>query len=175
MKWTDEKNRTVVFTRFYEKHKLGVYNYALKMLNKSESAADVTQNVFLKFYENIDKIREIDKSHIWIFKTARNEIYGNFRKKVPEKVSINNDPENELEIKSDSKPAEETEIKELKSLLISEINKLPEINRETILMREFGGLSYKEIAEILNIDINVVKSRLFKTRKKLIERISKLI
>jgi RNA polymerase sigma-70 factor (ECF subfamily) len=64
---------------------------------------------------------------------------------------------------------------ELKKIIMNELELMPQEQREVYLLKEYSGLSYKEIAAIQNIDEELVKSRLFKTRQKLIKRISKLV
>ena len=168
-----ESEKILLFGKYYEALKTGVYNYALKMLPDKEIAADVTQNVFVKFFENIENIREEEKIKIWIFKSARNEIYGIYRKSGNSIFSKFDETEIE-KIPDDNFPHKKVETSELANILLSEINKLPDASREVILLREYAFLRYNEIAEITGVDINVVKSRLHKARKKLIEKISKL-
>ena len=67
------------------------------------------------------------------------------------------------------------ELKEMKNLILNELEKMSIEQKEIFLLKEYGGLSYKEISAISNIDENLVKSRLYKTRQKLINRLSKII
>ncbi len=170
-----EKEKEILFIRYYERHKKPVYNYAVKMLHDSNKAADVTQNVFLKLFENLQLIRDENKIPVWIFVTARNEIYGYFRSGRRKENFYDEEEMEKLNLQSGGDTQSEAELKELRGIILNELNKISEANRETFLLREFGGLSYKEIAEITGTEINNVKSRLFKTRRKLIEKISKII
>ncbi len=168
-----ENEKILLFGKYYEALKSGVYNYAVKMLSDKETASDVMQNVFVKFFEHIENIREEEKIKVWIFKSARNEIYGIYRKSGNsifsklDKTAIEN-------ISVGGFPHEKVEAAELANILLDEVNKLSETSREVILLREYAFLSYNEIAEITGVEINVVKSRLHKARKKLIDKISKL-
>ena len=63
----------------------------------------------------------------------------------------------------------------MKELILQELNLLPVEQKDAYLLKEYGGLTYKEIASILEIKEELVKSRLYKTRQKLIKRISKII
>ncbi len=67
------------------------------------------------------------------------------------------------------------ELKEMKEIILKELDNIAIEQREPFIMKEFSGLSYKEIASIMDIDENTVKSRLYKTRQKLIQRISKIV
>ncbi len=169
-----ENEKILLFGRYYDALKKGVYNYAVKMLSDKEAAADVMQNVFVKFFEHIENIREENKIKVWIFKSARNEIYGIYRKSGNSIFSEFD--ETTIENISDGGfPYEKVEASELADILLGEVNKLSEKSREVILLREYANLSYKEISEITGTDINVIKSRLFKARKLLMNRISKII
>jgi len=135
---------------------------------------DIVQNIFLKFFENMDLIRNKSSVNYWIFKTARNEIYGYYRSK---KIKIDQffaaDIE-EVEIISESDLTNEFELKELSEIIKKELNEMAFEQREVFILKEYTGMSYKEISEIMGIDENLVKSRLYNTRQRLIEKISKV-
>ena len=145
------------------------------MVNDQMLAEDIVQNVFLKLYENLDLINNKDNISYWLFITARNEIYGYFRSKKSRVDQFNVYDAEEIEIEITDKLEEIFELREMKEIILKELNNIPVEQREPFIMKEFSGLSYKEIASIMNIDKNTVKSRLYKTRQKLIQRISKII
>ncbi len=168
----DEK--TLLFLKYYETNKDAVYNYALRMLKNKDVAADVVQETFLKLFENLDSIREHEKIKIWIFTVARNEVFGIFRSKASKSANID-EAEFENKLKEDEKTIpEKFELKELSQIIEAELNKIPELSKDVFVLKEYGGLSYSEIAEITDRTVSSVKSRLFKTRKKLIKEISKI-
>ncbi len=136
---------------------------------------DIIQSVFLKFYENLALIRNESSIPFWLFRTARNEVYIYFRSLKKEFQWIDIDDTDEFDIESENRIDEIYEVKELSLLLNSELELLPPEQKEIFVMKEFGNLSYKEIAELLKIEENLVKSRLFKTRRKLINKLSKLL
>ena len=133
---------------------------------------DIVQNVFIKFYENMSNIREKEFVASWIYTTARNEIFDHFRRKLRKPEDIVNE-EYEYPVKNNMEI--EFENLELRKIIMNELDLLPHEQKEVYLLREYSGLSYKEIADIQKIDEELVKSRLFKTRQKLIKRISKII
>lgn len=136
---------------------------------------DIIQNLFLKFFENISLIRNEESIPFWLFKTARNEVFIYFRSVKREFQSIDFDDTEEFDIESDDRIDEIYEVKEVSLLLQKELDLLHPVQKEIFILKEYGNLSYKEIAELLNIDENLVKSRLFKTRRKLISKLSKLL
>jgi len=136
------------------------------------TAEDIVHSVFLKLYENFENLRNLESANFWLFKSARNEYYTHFNrsrreKDVDEKFIENKKDEFELE--------SFLELKEIKKIVLSELDKMDDEQKEVYLLKEYGGLSYKEIAGAMNIDIDLVKSRLYKVRQKLINKISKLI
>jgi len=171
----EKENQIIEFTILFNKHKKRIYNYALKMLNDKMRADDIVQDVFIKLFENLNSIHNKQSIKFWLFKTARNEMmtfYRNTKNKkfITESVDIEN-----FEIENKTSLADEIENAELKNLILNELDNMNDDFREVFLLKEYSGLSYKEIASLLNIDDELVKSRLYKARQKLINKISKLV
>jgi RNA polymerase sigma factor (sigma-70 family) len=165
----------IEFTLIYNQHKKKLYNYAFKMLNDKMLCEDVIQNVFTKFFENLDRLKNIERVEVWLFTTARNEIYSIYRTKRTHVDQFKVEDADEIEINSNFKLEEELELREMKQMIMTELDKMTSDQSEVFLLKEYGGLSYKEIAEVMNIEIELVKSRLFKVRKKLIDKLSKIV
>jgi len=136
---------------------------------------DIVQDIFIKLYQNLDNIRSKGNINFWLFTTARNEVYGYYRRKKTRTDQFNVDDANEIEIESEENIEGELEKKEVKELIQTELNKLPLEQREVFILKEYGSLKYSEIANVLGIDEKLVKSRLYKVREKLIKRVSKLV
>jgi len=136
---------------------------------------DLVQNVFLKLFENLNSIRNKESIKFWIYTTARNEVFGYFRKKKIDITKFVSDDTSDVKINSKENLEYQFELKEIKELILKELENISIEQKEIFLLKEYGGLSYKEISVISNIDENLVKSRLYKTRQKLINRISKII
>lgn len=168
-------NDIVQFTIAYNRYKLGVYNYVLKMVGNKMICDDLIQNIFMKFFENLKSIKNKDSIKYWIYTTARNEVYSYFRKKKIDTSKFVTNDVLELEKKSDENIEYQFELKEMKNLILKELENISIEQKETFLLKEYGGLSYKEIALISDVNENLVKSRLYKTRQKLIDRLSRMI
>lgn len=136
---------------------------------------DIIQNVFVKFFENMNRIRNSGRVEVWLFTTTRNEIYSFYRTKRTHVDQFGVLDSDELEIDSSVKLDEEFEYQELNELVIKELDKISIEQRDVFLLKEYGGLSYKEISEVMKIDEELVKSRLYKTRQKLIYKLSKVV
>ncbi len=170
-----ESNNIVQFTIAYNRYKLGVYNYVLKMVGNKMVCDDLIQNIFLKLFENLKSIKNKESIKYWIYTTARNEVYTYFRKKKIDITKFITEDVSEIEKSSTENIEYQFELKEMKNLIIKELGNISIEQREIFLLKEYGGLSYKEIADISSIDENLVKSRLYKTRQKLINRISRIL
>jgi RNA polymerase sigma-70 factor (ECF subfamily) len=139
------------------------------------TAEDISQNVFLKLFENFDKIKDKSKTDIWVFKTAKFEVFNFYRGKSVKVDQFGVEDSDEIEISSDLDVLEAIGLKDFKEKLEDEINILPFEQREVFVLKEFGGLSYEQISEILDINENLVRSRLHSARRKLIAKLSKAV
>ena len=145
------------------------------MLNDQMRADDIVQDVFIKLFENLENIRNKQSIQFWLLKTARNEILTSFRSTKNKKLYSNSVDLEETEIKSPDSLSEQIENKEINKIVLNELDLMSLEFREVFILREYSGLSYKEIASLLEIDEDLVKSRLYKARQKLVNKISKLV
>ncbi len=145
------------------------------MLGDTMMCEDIIQNVFEKFFENMNSIRNSERVDVWLYTTTRNAIYTYYRAKKIHVDQFNVMDTDEIEIDSSLNLEEELELKELHELIMNELNKLEVEQRDVFLLKEYGNLSYKEISEVMKIDENLVKSRLYKKRQMLITKLSKVI
>ena len=136
---------------------------------------DIVQNVFIKLYQNLDLIRNKDSILAWLFRSARNELYSLYRDTKLKKLYRESEDYNEIEKEADFSLSEEIENKELNEIIMKELEKIIPDQKEIFILKEYSGLSYKEIAVLVEIDEELVKSRLYKVRQKLIKRVSKLL
>lgn len=131
-------------------------------------ADDIVQDFFIKLFENLDIIQNRQSIQFWLFKTARNHILGFLRSTKTKKLVSDTADIDDVEISSDISLEDEVENKELNKLIIRELGNMNEDFKEVFILKEYSGLSYKEIASLLKIDEDLVKSRLYKARQKLI-------
>lgn len=136
---------------------------------------DLVQNVFLKLFENLDSIKNKESIKFWIYTTARNEVYGYFRKKKIDITKFVSEDSSDVKVNSKENLEYQFELKEMKKLILKELEHISIEQKEIFLLKEYGGLSYKEISVISNISEDLVKSRLYKTRQKLISKLAKMI
>jgi RNA polymerase sigma factor (sigma-70 family) len=165
---THSNDDIIEFTLIFNRYKVKLYNYVLKMISDKMPSEDIIQNVFLRLFENMHSIKNKESISFWLFRSARNEVYIYFRNKKIRKDQFNVDDTDDLEIDSGSNLAELLEIKETTKFIMDELNKFSPEQKEVFILKEYSGFSYSEIAALLEIDEALVKSRLYKTRQKLI-------
>ena len=136
---------------------------------------DIVQNAFIKLYQNLDLIRNKDSVLAWLFKSARNELYSLYRNTKLKKLYMESENYSEIEKEADLSLSEEIENKELIAIIMKELENINPDQKEIFVLKEYSGLSYKEIAVLIEIDEELVKSRLYKVRQKLIKKVSKLL
>ena len=171
---SDSSKNIIEFTLVYNQHKAILFNFTLKMVGDRMVCEDIVQNVFIKFFENLEKIRNAEGIRSWLFTTARNEIFTFYRKKKIHIDQFGVADADELDLEDSIKVDHEYEMKETSEMILKSVNELPLEQKEVFLLKEYGGFSYKEISAIMNINEELVKSRLFKIRKKLILKLSKI-
>ena len=155
----------------YEKK---VYNVALRVFKNPEDAKDISQDVFIKIYKNLDKFDNKSSFSTWLYRITTNTCIDELRKrKGKETISIDNDIEDdEGNFKrefADNEPTPEEKVisKEGESEIIKSMNTLSDEHRTIIVMRDIEGLSYTEISEIIGVSIGTVKSRISRARLQL--------
>ncbi len=168
-------SQIIEFTLVYNRTKSRLYNYALKMLYDKMQCEDIIQNIFLKFYQHMDRIRDKERIDVWLFTAVRNEIYTIYRNKNIHVDKYHVQDSDEIDVESGDRIEEAYESNEMREIIMEHLNRMPVEQKEVFLLKEYGELSYKEVSAMLQISEDLVKSRLFKARNKLIQSISKVI
>jgi RNA polymerase sigma-70 factor (ECF subfamily) len=146
------------------KYSKTIYNIALNFANNREDASDITQDVFIKIYNNMNKFVENKSFYAWILKITKNHCIDYWRKnkKYLNKSEMNENIIFEHQTPEDCSTREFDLLTLRKKLLILE----PEL-RLILIMRDIQGFSYNEISENLSIPMGTVKSRINRARIKL--------
>lgn len=136
-----------------------MYNYLLRITGNREDALDLTQDVFLKAYQNIGKLADPGRFPQWIYRIAHNEAYSMFRKRRPETDVDDMEPrgtETGITVGGSSVfPIE------LSLSVASAIGRLSPEQREAVVLKIYQGFKFEEMAEILECPVSTVKSRLY--------------
>ena len=134
-----------------------VFNYLLRILQNREDALDLSQDVFLKAYQNLRKLEDSDRFAAWLFRIAHNEAYSLFRKRKPE-----GDPDGEERCGQPVKVGGSGVFPiELSIAVSSALGRLTSDQRETVVLKVYQGFKFEEISEILSCPVSTVKSRLY--------------
>jgi len=147
------------FESLVDKYQKVIFNIAYRMTKDKDESADITQTVFIKAYENLDKFNASHKFFSWLYRIAINESINQIKQgkkldnldhdyvsneKSPEQVLNENEKSNDIQ----------------SALLKIDVN-----YRIVIVLKHFQDFSYKEIGEILDIPEKTVRSRLFTARQ----------
>lgn len=143
-----------------------IYSVAYSFVRNMEDASDITQDVFTQAFTRFSTFSPERPLFPWLYQITKNLCLNRLVKRnreVTEENSFDLVPGRELS-------PEESLIKEASVLKLKEVlASLPETQREILILKEFDGCSYAEIAEILDIPVGTVMSRLFNARQKLKE------
>ena len=153
----------------YEKN---VYNLALRMVGDPEDAADMTQETFIKAYRALSSFRGYSKFSSWLYRIASNVCLDFLRSRSRHpQVSLSTVDEDDratFELPDMRQNPEEQLMKKLGMEAVRRgLEQLPEQQRQILVLRELGGLSYAELAQTLGLEEGTVKSRIFRARKRL--------
>lgn len=143
------------FTQLVDYHKDNIYYYALTVTKSEFLAEEITQNVFIKIWQNRLTLPTLDSFSAWMKTVARNEAYNYLKRIAMEKVIVNRMAEN-MQVGDDSTTAT-LEWKEYHAFVAKAIAQLPEQQRAVYQLSRGQDMSYQQIANMLGISINTVK------------------
>jgi len=174
------------FAQLVAKYQGRVYNVCLRISGHSEDARDLTQEVFLRAYSSIGGFRHRSSFYTWLFRVATNVAISHQRQ-VRRTVTLPFDPGEEAQLGRQARglthragnpsggPAERLSRREADQLVVAALLELDEQHRAAVVLRDVEGLDYQQIAEVLQVAVGTVKSRLHRARKMLRERLSPLL
>ena len=151
-----------------------IFTYAYYFTGTREDAEDVTQEVLLKIWQNMDTLRKgITKS--WVSTVTRNLCidWARWRTARPD-MTIAADAEDDDQFSAPPVHISTAEQNELRSTIEKAIARLPEQLRSVVILREIEELKYEEISEVLDIPLNSVKSYIHRGRRLLREQLTAL-
>ena len=164
------------FERLVARYEKRVFNFIRRMIGPSDEAEDLTQETFIRVYERAGTLRRRGAFRPWLWSIAANLCRDHFkRRRYRNHLSIEDgvDPEREpaLSVSADRR-IDEAEVGRIVARAIRALN--PDI-RMAIVLREYEGLSYEEIAEAAGCPLGTVRSRLFAARRELRKQLSFLL
>ncbi|NUP99308.1 MAG: sigma-70 family RNA polymerase sigma factor, partial [Armatimonadetes bacterium] len=169
----------VDFNVLLDKYHKKIFNVLLRMVGDFHEAADLTQDVFVQAYRALPSFRGDSKIYTWLYRIAVNRgknrmkqiargnsvVTGSLDEPIDSDEGLTRDVPDHTAI-----PDRMLERRELQAIVGEEINNLPPDFRLVIILRDIEGLSYKDMADVIGISLEAVKSRLFRARSQLRER-----
>jgi len=142
-----------------------IFNFVLARIRQHQQAEDVTQEVLVKAYFSLSKLREPAKFKSWIFSIAHNHLRDMLRKRQLDIADVEG---SHIEHYVDpATPENELRRRQSQEAVWNALVKLKPEQREILVLCDIEGLSYREIAEIMRVPLGTVQSRIFYARRKL--------
>ena len=167
--------RTEAFGVLVQRYQDRLYPTMLRLTGSADDAFDLLQDAFLRAFEKLDRFQGESSFYTWVYRIAVNlALSGRRRRRVTARLGIGGGRGEPLEPQDDSSLSDPTlplEQAERDDLIQSALNSLADDHRAVVVMKEFDGLRYEEIAAILNVPVGTVRSRLHRARLDLRERL----
>jgi RNA polymerase sigma-70 factor (ECF subfamily) len=148
-----------------------IYHFIFRMLGDPDISRELSQQTFIRVFKNLQKLKEPEKFRTWIYQIAANLCRDEIRKRQRsnsfslEKLNADNENGATLPQNLVSQPRHAPDIQwgqaEAREIIERALKKIPEEQRIVIIMKEYQGLKFTEIAEILNQSVNTIKSRMY--------------
>ncbi len=160
---TNIEDKTLRFQKFFNKNFPKVKTFAWQLLKSEEDAEDITQDIFVKLWENPDLWIDREKLDSYLYTVVRNHIYNflkhkavefDYLKEAAEKMKIA-----ELEL---PKPDDQIRLQELELLIQMALERMPERRKRIFIMNRTEGMTAQEIAVKLNIPVRTVEHNIYR-------------
>lgn len=159
------------FDRLYGMHVRRLMSACLQYIRIPEDAEEIIQDIFVSLWQNRENIQNSETLSPFLYGALHNKILYYFRRKLNSPIY-----EEYINMKEESHTAatgDAIEYEDFRKIIIEEINSLPRTQRDSILLSKFQGLSNKEIAEKLNLNVQTIKNALSVGLKNLRSGLSK--
>jgi RNA polymerase sigma-70 factor, ECF subfamily len=170
-----QSGEEAAFEELIRRHQQRVFGLVSGILRRREDVEDVVQQVFLKVFVSLKRFDQRAAFSTWLYKISVNECWDYLRKKkvrpLVYEADLSEEQVSRLDgvVSADQPPASSSDRAEAKDLLERMMEKLPEQDRQLLVLKEVEGFSVQELAEILDLNVNTVKVRLFRARARLMD------
>ncbi|MDQ6822071.1 MAG: sigma-70 family RNA polymerase sigma factor [Actinomycetota bacterium] len=152
------------FEELVRRHQAAVYRVAMRMLGSRADAQDATQETFVRAWRALPRFRRGSVVSTWLYTIVTRRCLDLIAGRKPTA------PFDTLELQSQTDPARAAEERERLRAVTRAIGGLPPDQRAALILREFEGLSYQEVADVLNSSLAAVKGRIHRARLTVIEQ-----
>ena len=170
-----QKGDRQAFELLIKKYQRRIFHLIYRMTQDPAVVEPLAQEVFLKAYRSISNFRGSSRFYTWLYRIAVNTSLSHIKKQSYEEIRERTHAY-DLQVSSlqdDSIKTEDPEAlfmrKEFFKHLLASLLRLPEELRTAVVLREFTGLNYEEIAEVMQVPLGTVRSRIFRARARLRE------
>ena len=161
----------VGFERAVEEHQRSVFTFARYLLGSRQAAEDVTQEALLRMWRHWETL-DVDRLGPWLLQVTRNLCYDSLRRLRSRRRWVVDDTDDEAVDRvpaADRDPEERAHANALRARVVAAMADLREPYRSAVVLREIEGLTYREIAEVLDTPLNSVKVHVHRGRRMLRE------
>ena len=157
---------TEAFERLVRTYENKIYHLALRMCGSSEEASDIAQEAFLAAWRGLPSFRGEANFATWLYRLTSNAAIDYLRRQKKERGDMSLDDEDlGLDaVDTGPGPQDAAERTEVRTAVAAGLQQLSEGHRQVLVLREIQGLSYEEIADVLEVDLGTVKSRISRAR-----------
>lgn len=154
------------FEELVERYQGRLFALARHYTRNAVDIEDMVQDTFLKAFRRLESFDHRSSFYTWIYRIATNTILDVLKRRGRSPIRTVEDPEliGDVAPVDAPTPTAELEASELSEVTRKVLDELPDIFKAVLVMREFDGLAYQEIADNLGISIGTVESRLFRAR-----------
>ncbi len=162
-----------------------IYSVIYRLVSDEEVAADLTQDTFVAAHRAYDRFRHEASVYTWLYRIAVNLTKNRFEKqqRIDSREAYSLDAPLQLDTDEvtrqvadwDLSPERVAENDQLRDIVLREVSQLKYDYREVVVLRDIEGLRYREIADVVGCSVEAVKSRLFRARSVLRERLEELL
>lgn len=154
------------FAELYKRRHLEIYRFILNFVHGDEDlASDMFQETFIKVHDNAHTLRDCASVRSWMYTIARNNCL-NILKRQRRQTRLDEQQEDH-EDEDQLPPDVALERNDMYKALDLAISELPDNQREAVILREFEGLSYAEIAEATATNVGIIRQRLWRAKQSL--------
>ncbi len=151
-----------------------IYSYVYRLVRQKEDAQDLTQETFVKLYKHIDSVDSEKNFRAWVYKIATNTVYDWLRKKQKrQELFIIDDPDVQFETVDVETPYQDMQRVERAKDVETALQKVRPVYRAVLLLFYWQGFGYTEIANVLSLPLNTVKTYLYRAKHALKEELSR--
>ena len=151
------------------KYQSRLISTAFKLVKDQQIAEDLVQDSFIKSFRSIGSFREDSTFYTWIYRitvnTSKNYLVSKKRKDELLQTDISKEENHVIEPIDKDTPEDFFYANQLHKIIIESLNRLGEDTKTALTLREFDGLSYEQIAEVVNCPVGTVRSRIFRGRE----------